>query len=152
MTNVAKIVLLALLMLPLLALANRPAPPAPVYQQTVAGYQVHFNVMPTSDLQPEVARRNNISRSENLLLVNLHVRKDDGDGGLGEARRAEVTATARTLIGQRREISLREIDDGDTVYYIGTLRKTSGDRLIFDLNIKPEDARRAFDVRFERDL
>ena len=142
--------LLALLMLPLLGFANRPAPPAPVYQQTVAGYQVHFNVMRTSDLQPEVARRNNISRSENLLLVNLHVRKDDG--GLGEARRAEVALTARTLIGQRRDISLREIDDGDTVYYIGTLRKTSGDRLIFDINIKPEDAHRAFDVRFEREL
>jgi len=51
---------------------------------------------------------------------------------------ARVSATATNLTGQRREISLRQINDQGAIYYIGQFRIHNEETLNFVLDVIPE--------------
>ncbi|MFQ3229266.1 DUF4426 domain-containing protein [Reinekea sp.] len=88
------------------------------------GYELHYIVLNTTELSPEIAKRYNISRSGKRAFVNLSVLKQDGEN-IPYAVDANVTALQRNLMGQRGDISLRTFKEGEAIYHIG-------DFLIFD--------------------
>ncbi|MBU2864117.1 DUF4426 domain-containing protein [Reinekea forsetii] len=88
------------------------------------GYELHYIVLNTTELSPEIAKRYDISRSGKRAFVNLSVLKQD-EGGVPFAVEAKVTALQRNLMGQRGDIALRTFKEGKAIYHIG-------DFLIFD--------------------
>lgn len=88
------------------------------------GYELHYIVLNTTELSPDIAKNYGISRSGKRAFVNLSVLKQDGDN-LPYAVDAEVTALQRNLMGQRGDIPLRTIKEGNAIYHIA-------DFLIFD--------------------
>ncbi|HKJ94079.1 MAG TPA: DUF4426 domain-containing protein [Gammaproteobacteria bacterium] len=87
--------------------------------------EVHYNIVPTGTLQPEIARRYHITRSRQRGLLTVAILRD------GDPVRADVTATATDLNQQVREIDMREVREGQAIYYIGTFRANDGERLKF---------------------
>ena len=88
------------------------------------GYELHYIVLNTTELSPEIAKRYDISRSGKRAFVNLSVLKQDQDS-IPFAVEAKVTALQRNLMGQRGDIALRTFKEGKAIYHIG-------DFLIFD--------------------
>jgi hypothetical protein len=88
------------------------------------GYELHYIVFNTTDLSPDIAKQYDIKRSGKRAFINLSVLKQAEDT-LPFAVAADVSVTQRNLMGQRGDIELRLIKEGESMYHIG-------DFLIFD--------------------
>ena len=95
--------------------------------------RVHYSAVPTTSLAPEVARQYGLTRSANRVLLNVAVRR--GEPGADEAVAANVQASATNLAGQRLELRMREVRDGDALYYLGEARVTGQDTLRFEISV-----------------
>jgi len=58
----------------------------------------------------------------------------------------------RNLAGQLKNVAMRTITEGDSIYYIGETPVTNREILIFDITITPEGVDRPTDVRFKREF
>jgi hypothetical protein len=109
---------------------------AAVAQQAVQfdRYEVHYNSLNTNQLLPDVASAYGIQRSGTQAMLNVTVL----DRETGEPVAARVTATATNLTGQRRDISLRQINDQGAIYHIGQFRIHNEETLNFVVDVVPQ--------------
>ncbi len=134
--------LLALLALPGLVSAQQ----ANVIE--VGDVAIHYNAIPTTMLTPEVARQYGITRSSGRSLLNVSVlRKHEG---MPAATPAVVTAAATNLNGQRQELRVREVREGEAIYYLAEARFQDAETLTFDLEITPEGSDEVIRTRFQQ--
>lgn len=103
----------------------------------VPGYTIHHNALTTDSLAPQVAKVYGIQRSKNRGMLNVSVLKDE-KGTIGVPVKAKVQAMATNLNGQSREIDMREVMDGDAIYYIGDFRVSNQETLNFSLTVSLE--------------
>ncbi len=113
------------------------------------GYTIHHNALTTDMLAPNVAKVYNIQRSKSRGMLNVSVIKEQ-PGTTGTPVKAEVKARATNLTGQARDLELREIMDGDAIYYIGEMRVANQETLNFDLEVKPVGSAQAYRAKFSQ--
>lgn len=101
-------------------------------------YELHYIVLNTTELSPQVAQAYKITRSGKQAFINLSVLQQS-IGGYGTPVAATITARQRSLVGQTSNISLREIREGDAIYYIGTFRIFDQETLWFDIELELSD-------------
>ena len=99
----------------------------------VGDLHVYYNALPSTDLTPEVARQYGITRSANHALLNVSVRR--GEPGADVAVPAKVLAVATNLAGQRNGVEMREVRDGDALYYLGEAPVNGQDTLTFEREV-----------------
>lgn len=118
--------------------------------EDIGQHWVHYNTFNTAFLTPEVARAYGIERSGQRSLLNIAVVRKN-ESGLDTPVRARVSARANNLAGQRRDLEMREIVDGDAIYYIASFRIHNRERLNFVVDVEPLDgASRPSTVRFQQ--
>ena len=122
------------------------AQPAGATNADIGNHVVHFSAQSTDQLPPEVARAYNIVRSKNRAMLNVSVLRED-DGTAVEARIAVKTVN---LTGQLKNVTMRQINEGDAIYYIGEVAIANRETLVFDISVTPEGSNIASDVRFKR--
>lgn len=126
-----------------------PAEPANASMKDFGDYVIHFNAISTDQLQPEVARAYNITRSKNRAMLNVSIiRKVEGT--IGQSVAGSVSATANNLTGQLKNLTLRQVTEGDAVYYIGDVAVANGETLVFNIDATPINETSRFSVRFSR--
>jgi hypothetical protein len=111
-------------------------------------YVVHVNAMTTAELTPEVARTYDIVRSEERALINLVILQKSPGIGAGTPVTGAVQAQAANLTGQMKAIELREIVDGDSIYYIAQVSVDDREIINFDFDIRPAGTSRNLPVRY----
>jgi len=94
------------------------------------GIDVHYIVVNTLFLQPDVAARYNVVRANDRAIVNLSVIDDKGAAML-----AEVTGSTINLLSQTAPLQFAVIKEGDAIYYIAPLQYTDQDVLRFRVTI-----------------
>jgi hypothetical protein len=99
---------------------------------------VHYNAVPTTSLTADVARQYGITRSANRALVNVSVRR--GEPGADQAVPASVTVAATNLNGQRSELRVREVREGEAIYYLAEARIQGQETLSFEVQVSTEGA------------
>jgi hypothetical protein len=104
------------------------------------GYTIHHNALTTDNLPIQVANAYDIQRSKTRGLLNVSVLRDDLNGP-GTPVRAEIIAVARTLYGQIRPMDMREVVEGEAIYYLADFPVAHREILNFDLEILPEGGR-----------
>ncbi len=109
---------------------------------------VYYNALPTTLLSPEVARQYGITRSSGRALLNVAVLRDID--GMETAVAATVSAAATNLNGQRQELRLREVREGDAIYYLGEARFQDRETLTFELEIAPAGVVQPIRTRFQQ--
>ena len=126
-----------------------PAEPPLASNKDFGDYVIHFNAISTDQLQPEVARAYNITRSKNRAMLNVSIiRKVEGT--IGQPVGGSVSAVANNLTGQAKNLTLRQIQEGDAIYYIGDVAVANGETLIFTIDATPINESSRFSVRFSR--
>ncbi len=133
--------LLMVLLLPLPSQAER--------SQDFGDYVVHFNALNTNLLAPSVAGDYDIRRSPSQALINVAVLKKVM-GTSSEPVMAKITGTATNLTGQQITLNMREIREGQAIYYIDTFRVSNDETLNFQLSVKPEGVKQAYSVVFRQ--
>jgi hypothetical protein len=118
--------------------------------QNFGDYTVHYNALNSSLISPEVASVYGIQRSDSRVLINVAVLKKT-ENQSPVAVKATVSATGRNLIGQTREIEMREITEGgEAIYYIGELSVSNMETFDFSVMVTPEGQSTPFNVKFRK--
>lgn len=132
------------------------SPAAPTAQpsaetfQTFGNYEIHFNAVRTDQLTPEVARAYGIQRSGNRVLLNVTMLRKGPEGMLPVG--GTVGANAYNLNGQLKDLELRQITEGEAVYYIGEVSISGTEILVFEISAQPSGESTAFEVKFKREF
>ena len=134
----------------LLALLSPPSVLAE-NSQDVGDYVIHYNALATDMLPPAVARDYHITRSQNRGMVNITILKKVL-GSPGQPVHARVDASARNLAGQYRNIRMREIREGNAIYYIGEFGVANEETLNFKVQVRPQGEREFYEVEFSQDF
>lgn len=109
---------------------------------------VHYTVINTTFLTPEVARAYNIRRSGNRALINVVVLERDTE----EMRSVPATLTGQAvnLNQQVRHLQFRAVRDGDAIYHLAELQVRPGEQLDFQLRILAEGRDEILPIRFSQ--
>lgn len=99
---------------------------------------VHYNAVSTTSLTADVARQYGITRSANRALVNVSVRR--GAPGADQAVPATVRVAATNLNGQRSDLRVREVREGEAIYYLAEARFQGQETLNFEIEVSAEGA------------
>ena len=92
----------------------------PAYAQQMqrfGDYELHYIVIPTTMLKPDIAARYNIRRGKDRALCNISVIDKNGVGV-----KAALAGSSQNLLGQRQGLTFTEVVDGDAIYYLATIR------------------------------
>ena len=110
-------------------------------------YVVHFNAISTNQLTPEIARQYAIVRSDNRAMLNVSILRKEA-GTTGAPVSGSVSASAVNLTGQHKNMTMREIREGEAVYYIGELAVANEETLVFSIDVTPMNESSRFSVRY----
>ena len=129
--------------------APPPAEASGVASKDFGDYIVHFNAISTDQLTPEVAKTYNIVRSKNRALLNVSIVKKV-PGTTGQPVPGSVAALVANDTGQVKDSNIREIREGDAVYYVADFAVSNSETLIFTVDVTPVNETSRFSVRFTR--
>lgn len=111
---------------------------------------VHYSAIPTTTLAPAVAKQYGITRSASRALVNIAIRK--GKPGADKALPSKVSAWVTNLNGQRQVLALREVREGEALYYLGETRTNGHETLTFELEVLPPGASEPIRATFRQEF
>jgi hypothetical protein len=114
----------------------------------IPGHTIHHNVITTDFLSPNIASAYRIIRSKNRGMINISVIQDV-PGTTGTPVMANIRARVINLLGQQRSINLKEIREGNAIYYIGDFIISSQGPLVFMLDVMPVGAKKPFTAKLE---
>ncbi|MEM7019778.1 MAG: DUF4426 domain-containing protein [Pseudomonadota bacterium] len=119
--------------------------------ETFGEYIVHYNAVGTSMLTPEVAKAYKLIRSKNRALLNIAVRKKDSSSSMQDsAVTANVEVSIKNLLGQLRNVDMKEIREDSAIYYIGVFRITDQEIINFNVQVTPELRGETRTVKFQQ--
>jgi hypothetical protein len=117
--------------------------------QTFGDYRIYYNAINTTDLSPTIAKSYGIKRSGNRAILNVSVRKT-AEVGQGTAQQAAVKATATNLSGQLTILNMKEINEGDAIYYIGEVPISDQETMDFEVAITPAGEEDGYQLKFRQ--
>ena len=149
-------ILIALSLLSLLSACGGPgesadipeAQPAGATNADIGDHIVHFSAQSTDQLPPDVARAYNIVRSKNRAMLNVSVLQESDMSAVT----ADVSVKTVNLTGQLKSVTMRQIDEGNAIYYIGEVAIANRETLVFDISVRPEGSSQSSEVRFKREF
>ena len=99
--------------------------------KTLGDWDVHYIVINTSFLTPEIARAYSIQRSKYQGLVNISVLQKDSH----KAQSISMTGHATNLLGTKKTLAFKEVKDGDAIYYLAILPFRDQEQYRFEIDI-----------------
>lgn len=130
--------------------AQTAAPSEPTHTD-FGDFEVHYNAVRTDELSASVARAYGIERSANRVMLNVSLLRKNPDGKTTPVD-GTVTATAYNLNGQLKDLQMRRITEGSSVYFIGEVGISGAEILVFDIDAAPLDQSGKYSVQFKREF
>jgi hypothetical protein len=103
--------------------------------QKFGSLEIHYNALTTDELLPEVARSYKIERSKTRGLVTMSVLTRNKLGALTPVP-AKISVYVTNLNQQLANVTMREINEGTAIYYLGEFRVTPPDTLKFTATVE----------------
>jgi len=114
-------------------------------------YQVHWSVLPSTFLSPEVAQANGLQRSKGIGIVNISIMQEQEDGTLKPVS-GQVEGKVSNDIQQVKFLAFRRVQEGDAVYFIAEYQYPSGELMTFNITARPTGYQQDLSVRFAHTL
>ncbi len=99
-------------------------------------YVVYYSAFNSTVITPEVAKAYELNRSRQRGLLNISVQRKMPDGKYKPVV-AQLKGFTGQLGGSEIPLDFKLITEGDAVYYLAEFFIDEGDRLNFDVDIKP---------------
>lgn len=113
-------------------------------------YDVHYSVLTSTFISPEVAKAYGIVRGKNRALINIAIRQRM-DKGATRAKKAIVNGSSSDLI-HSAELEFNEIVEQEAIYYIAELRFNNKELRTFTINIQPDPNIAPYTLKFTKTL
>lgn len=98
------------------------------------GIEVHYVVVNTQFLRPEIASHYGIERGADRAIVNVSVVDHDG-----ATLAAEIAGTMLDLLNHESSLAFVAVKDDQSIYYIAPIRYTDRDVLRFRIGVTLPD-------------
>ncbi|HBS41417.1 MAG TPA: DUF4426 domain-containing protein [Oceanospirillales bacterium] len=118
-------------------------------KQVFGDYEVHYIGLTSNFIDEKTAQAYDIPRSRQLGYLSISVLKTHKNATPTPVR-ASVSGTIKNLIGQTRDLELREISETGAVYYITTFPFHEEEVYRIALKVTPEGQTRTYDVNFSQ--
>ncbi len=115
----------------------------------IPGYTIHHNAIPTATLDPAIAKQYGIQRSKYRGMLNVSIIKEK-TGTTGKSIPAVVLVKATNIRGQMISIPMRQVVEGDAIYYIGEYRIANQETLNFELQVQPQGTSRFYNAKLSQ--
>lgn len=112
--------------------------------------EVHYAIVNTSFLSPQVASSYGITRGKHRAIVNISI-LDTSTSELGIARKALLTGRSRDLISSQ-ELEFREIQEQSSIYYIADFKFLNAEHHRFEISITTDPNTPPLLLKFEQKL
>jgi hypothetical protein len=112
-------------------------------------FELHYSIVYTTFLSPEVAGEYGIARGRDKALLTLSVR--DADAGDTAGRPMTLTGRSWDLI-TGGDLNATEIREGRATYYIVPFEFLDREYRFFALRFKPEGAEQFYEFEFKTQL
>ena len=109
-------------------------------------YSIYYNAMASTRLAPDVANRYELQRSRIRGMLMITVLHD------GEPVSARVDARALNPRDQLQTVRMREHADGEGIYSVGGFRMEDGERMRFEVRVRPEGHDQQYTLEFSERL
>ena len=113
-------------------------------------YDVHYSVLNSTFITPQVAQAYGIVRGKDRALINIAVRKRLGRG-VTKAKKSIVSGSSSDLI-HSAELQFTEITEQESIYYIAELRFNNKELRTFTINIQPDPNIAPYTLKFNKTL
>ena len=112
-------------------------------------YELHYSVVNSTFLKPEVAATYGIVRGDKRAILTLAVR--DEQAPPGETYAMQLKGRTWDLI-QNQTLEFLEIREGNAVYYIAEFKFINEEWRFFEVNFRPEGAEKTYTFKFKHQL
>ena len=113
-------------------------------KKTLGNWDVHYIAVETTFLTPEIAKAYGIVRSKNSVLLNISVL----DKTTKKAQSVAVMGNARNLLGTEKDLSFKEVKDGDAIYYLAVLPIRDEEHYRFNIRLQQGNTQQT--LKFEQ--
>tara|TARA_R110000823_G_scaffold119998_23_gene244640 strand:+ start:15474 stop:15920 length:447 start_codon:yes stop_codon:yes gene_type:complete len=114
-------------------------------------YELHYSVLNSTFIAPEIAQRYGITRGDKRGIVNLAVREHGSDGAGTIGRPMLLKGRTWDLI-QNQTLEFQEVREGAAVYYIAEFKFINEEWRFFELHFRPEGAEQTYTFQFKHQL
>lgn len=98
-------------------------------------YELHYIVINSTDVTPDIAAEYDLKRSGTLGLLNLSVLKKQPNG-VAIPVDADVAVRVRNLLGQEKSLPMRKVEEENAIYHLGQPRFDDREMLWFDVTVR----------------
>jgi len=128
------------------------APPALAQQSERFGpYELHYSVVNTTFLQPEVAAAYGITRGNDRAILTLALREHLPDGS-DVARPMQLKGRTWELTGRSVQLDFQEVRENPAVYYVAEFRFFNEEWRHFEINFRPEGSDETLTFKFKQQV
>lgn len=138
----------------LLALLQITPPAAAQQSERFGPYELHYAVVNTTFLEPQVAATYGITRGKKRAILNLAVRKhgdESHSADLIPAGPMELQGKTWDLM-QNQPLTFQEVREGPAVYYIAEFKFINEEWRFFEIDFRPEGADRSYSFKFKHQV
>ncbi|OIQ24649.1 DUF4426 domain-containing protein [uncultured Vibrio sp.] len=101
--------------------------------KTIKDVEVHYSAFNSTFITKEVATSYKLKRNGYSAILNISVLDNSLAGK--PAVTAQVSGSARNLIGQTRQLTFREVKEADAIYYLAEFPISNEENLTFNIDI-----------------
>lgn len=105
-------------------------PAAAEQKRSFGDLDVHYSAFNSSFLLPDIAAAANLTRSKELGVINIAVRKAD------QPVAAQVNGQVRNLLGQVHNLQFKQVKEGEAIYYLAQFPFSGRETLRFNLQVE----------------
>ncbi|MEC9416065.1 MAG: DUF4426 domain-containing protein [Pseudomonadota bacterium] len=136
-----KIKQVSILLITLLCACNsgeKDIPQAPNAQNNVfhiGEYTVYLNTSYTKDISNDIAIKYGIKKSDNRIMLNVSILKNQSR----KSAEGAITIDVTNLLGQKKAVKEMKVVENDSVSYAFFSDISNQETLIYNLSISPEE-------------
>ncbi|EWH12219.1 hypothetical protein DS2_00820 [Catenovulum agarivorans DS-2] len=115
----------------------------------IGSWQIHHIAFPSTFIQAETAKAIGLDRRGNYGLLNISIL----DLANNKAPlKLKVTGYAQNLVGHRKDLEFKEVDEGNAVYYLAQVRHANEETFRFYITIKDPKTGHSEQFRFQQKM
>lgn len=111
-------------------------------------YIIHYSAFTADMLHPPIAKSHGIQRSQNRGVLTIAIQRKPAKAPADVV--AQVNAQALTLNQQLRSLDMREVREGDAIYYLADFPVRNEEVLDFEVNVQPQKVAKPYTFRFRQ--
>lgn len=139
------------LLLPLFALLMLAVPASAQQSEMFGPYELHYSVVNTTFLAPEVASAYGIVRARDRAILNLALR-EHLDDGTTVGRPMQLQGRTWDLIQKGHPLEFTEVREGEAIYYLADFKFINEDWRFFEVIFRPEGADETYTFELKQQL